>query len=85
MVARVCKKVYRNNLADLLRNFSRELVGRLNGEQSNYQIVQEGISSREQILQLSQRLCLESALDFMNLVLGTGRESDIFWKQIVAK
>lgn len=27
----------------------------------------------------------ESGLDFINLVLGTGRETDLFWQQIISK
>lgn len=37
------------------------------------------------ILINQQKYCNDSGIDFLNLVLGIGKESDLFWTQIIQK
>lgn len=41
MVARVCKKVFRNNIADLMRNLKQQLMRRMRGGELELSMVQE--------------------------------------------
>ncbi|CAD8124522.1 unnamed protein product [Paramecium sonneborni] len=92
MISRVCKKVLRNNIADLMKNLKYQLSQKLQSDQSNileFSMIQELTTKDVQdiniVLELSSKLINESCLDFLNLLLGVGKESDIFWIQIIQK
>ncbi|CAK64911.1 unnamed protein product (macronuclear) [Paramecium tetraurelia] len=92
MISRVCKKVLRNNAADLMKNLKYQLSQKLQSDQSNileFSMIQELNTKEVQdikiVLELSSNLINESCLDFLNLLLGVGKESDIFWIQIIQK
>ncbi|CAK61282.1 unnamed protein product (macronuclear) [Paramecium tetraurelia] len=92
MISRVCKKVLRNNVADLMKNLKYQLSQKLQSDQSNileFSMIQElntkDVQDIKIILELSSKLINESCLDFLNLLLGVGKESDIFWIQIIQK
>ncbi|CAD8109841.1 unnamed protein product [Paramecium primaurelia] len=92
MISRVCKKVLRNNVADLMKNLKYQLSQKLQSDQSNileFSMIQElntkDVQDIKIVLELSSKLINESCLDFLNLLLGVGKESDIFWIQIIQK
>ncbi|KAM3144382.1 hypothetical protein pb186bvf_003546 [Paramecium bursaria] len=93
MIARVCKKVLRNNLADLMKNLKIQITQKFqNNTQSEileYSLIQElstqDIKDTQKLLAYQQKLLEEVGMDFINLILGTGKESDMFWNQIVQK
>ncbi|CAD8210827.1 unnamed protein product [Paramecium pentaurelia] len=92
MISRVCKKVLRNNVADLMKNLKYQLSQKLQSDQSNileFSMIQElntkDVQDIKIVLELSSKLINESCLDFLNLLLGVGKESDLFWIQIIQK